>query len=463
VICAGVVETLGAQLASVAVKKEWVPIVFDDGRRDDRRGGDGDADRASADAAFGRGRSPFSTVDPPHVSLSFINTAMTNIDLICAMFGPVLAGWILEAMAGRRHSTQRGFAAIALLNVFSFVPEMILLRRVYRSCPALRQREHGEGKEAEGGSDQTPARTNPWIVWFRHPSGLPLLSLSLASLYLTALSPSGVVLTAYLVTIGLSPASIGIFRAIGSFSGVVGIGLFSMLRARGGDEGDCDATERAERSASVRSIERLRRASLAFLLLEVFSVAVAAVAHFLCEESHLISSTSLSDEAGGGSPPWQIVLFLSAIVVSRAGLYSFDVGALEIEQHVVDERYRNAVGSVEGALCSLAEMGMYVLSIALPDPADFGWQVCVSAAAVAAGGVCFGSFLCLYHMHPHHHHDDVHDDEGVDDHHDHSHQHRHNHAHTRQQERDLKEFGYHVHLHRSSPSLPYRIFKNRRR
>jgi len=77
----------------------------------------------------------------------------------------------------------------------------------------------------------------------------------------------------------------------------------------------------------------------------------------------------------------------------------------EIEQYIVEERFNNAVGSVEGAICSVAEMGMYLMSMVLSDPSDFGCQVGVSATAVSFGGVCFGAFLCMYHMHPHHHHD----------------------------------------------------------
>jgi hypothetical protein len=85
VIAAGVVEKLGAQLASVVVKKEWVPIVFEEG--------DNDATEA-ASAATGRSREAFELpcIDPPAVNLSFINTTMTNIDLLAAMLGPVLTG-----------------------------------------------------------------------------------------------------------------------------------------------------------------------------------------------------------------------------------------------------------------------------------------------------------------------------------------------------------------------------------
>jgi hypothetical protein len=178
---------------------------------------------------------------------------------------------------------------------------------------------------------------------------------------------------------------------------------------------------------------------MASLLLEVVSVLVAAAAFAMC------NSPSASLVETDGPLPWQIVIFLGSIVLSRAGLYAFDLGALEIEQYIVDERFRNAVGSVEGALCSIAEMGMYLMSMVLSDPSDFGWQVGVSATAVSFGGVCFGAFLCMYHMHRHHHHN--HDaecraeGEGA-------HNHDHAHAHTWQQDRDLEEYGYHIHLHR---------------
>ena len=476
VIIAGVVETLGSQLSSVAIKKEWVPIVFDDKNdHDTEEDEDGDTTTDNHNATNSNATTKSTT------TLSFINTTMTNIDLCCAMFGPVLGGWVLQVL-----DVQRGCAAIAFLNVLSFIPEVILLRRVYTSCPNLQQQRREvkvqvqTNKEEEdtatmqnnNNSEMEQSNNNPWKLWLHHPSGLPLISISLACLYLTALSPNGVVLTAYLAAIGLSPSSIGLFRAIGSFAGVVGIGLFSMIRKWGEDNNNHNNNNesKAERFASVRSIEHLRRISLAFLMLEVISVIVAAVSFYHLDHS---SSSSIfgskeqeeyDDDYDRQSTittiSWQVKLFLASMVVSRAGLYSFDVGALEIEQYIVDERYRNAVGSVEGALCSLAEMGMYVLTLALPNPAQFGWQVGVSATAVTTGGICFCSFLSLYHMHPHHHHHHHHDDadlvggEMVEGHsHEHHHHHHHNHKHTSQQEQDLKEFGYHIHLHRSSPSL----------
>eukprot|EP00581_Thalassiosira_minuscula_P012886 CAMPEP_0183719406 /NCGR_PEP_ID=MMETSP0737-20130205/12360_1 /TAXON_ID=385413 /ORGANISM="Thalassiosira miniscula, Strain CCMP1093" /LENGTH=614 /DNA_ID=CAMNT_0025949123 /DNA_START=263 /DNA_END=2107 /DNA_ORIENTATION=+ len=461
VIGAGVIETLGAQLASVAVKKEWVPIVFND--KDD----EDDANEKQQGSRFFFCRIPV-------INLSFINTTMTNIDLLAAMFGPVVAGWILEVLAGTAgddgdanlttHSMAPGFAVIAFVNVISFVPEALLLQRVYRSCPALQQKRprHDTNSDTKQSGHEThnehnhnhhskENETNPWSIWFHHPSGLPLLTISLASLYLTALSPAGVVLTAYLVTIGLSPTALGIFRALGALSGVLGISLFSFFR-KDGTESDQGEEDEAARSASVRSIERLREVSLAFLLSEVASILVAAVAFALCQRSSSFTPQINNDDNEQQPLSWQVILFLGALIVSRAGLYSFDVGALEIEQYIVDERHRNAVGSIEGALCSLAEMGMYVLSIVLPNPSDFGWQVGVSAAAVSCGGVCFGLFRSMYLMHGHHHCYRMEKEGECDDHdhhdHGHDHHHYHSHAHTWQQERDLEEYGYHIHLHK---------------
>ena len=233
VIIAGVVETLGSQLSSVAIKKEWVPIIFDDKNTHDDDIDD-DGDTTDNHNAANHNTTTKST------TLSFINTTMTNIDLCCAMFGPVLGGWVLQVL-----DVQRGFAAIAFINVLSFIPEVILLRRVYTSCPNLQQRQRQEvvvqvqtkkhTSMQNSNAEVEQANNNPWKLWLHHPSGLPLISISLACLYLTALSPNGVVLTAYLVTIGLSPSSIGLFRAVGSFAGVLGIGLFSQIRKWGED------------------------------------------------------------------------------------------------------------------------------------------------------------------------------------------------------------------------------------
>ena len=239
VVFAGVLEALGAGLANTAVKKEWVPICFEEESAERQGGGATDPDDAKSTSILGR------LLMPKRLTLSFMNTSMTNIDLCAAMFGPVLAGWVLQLLAGggESSSAQRGFVAIAGLNVLSFVPEALLLGRVYGSCAALRRREGRRGVGDGASSKGRDGDKGAWRLWLSHPSGLQLLSVSIASLYLTVLSPSSGILTVYLVTIGLAPSSIGAFRAVGALSGVVGIGLFSVARHWGDERGESARNE----------------------------------------------------------------------------------------------------------------------------------------------------------------------------------------------------------------------------
>ena len=126
----------------------------------------------------------------------------------------------------------------------------------------------------------------------------------------------------------------------------------------------------------------------------------AAIAFSQCDTPGMIAqhqdkSTTMSAIP---VPLWAFFVF---VCISRAGLYSFDIGALEIEQHIVDERYRNAIGSVEAAMCSMVWMMAFVISILIPDPINFGIQVWVSALAVTTGWICFMLFLVLYLNHGH--------------------------------------------------------------
>jgi len=198
VIMAGVVESLGSQLASVSVKKEWIPIVFgndddvgddddDDGEKQQKQRQQGEEEEPFADGGGADSSSSSSGISSSTpatttttkkktttttTSLSFVNTSMTNIDLMAATFAPVLAGWILEICSsssvppgatddgggggvgvGGGGGVQRGFAVVALLNVISFVPELWLLNLVYASCPALRTRRRGVAADGGDGGD----------------------------------------------------------------------------------------------------------------------------------------------------------------------------------------------------------------------------------------------------------------------------------------------------------------------
>eukprot|EP00968_Pinguiococcus_pyrenoidosus_P007352 scaffold489_cov259-Pinguiococcus_pyrenoidosus.AAC.30 len=96
------------------------------------------------------------------------------------------------------------------------------------------------------------------------------------------------------------------------------------------------------------------------------------------EDERIQNSTMTNPVAPGwvmSGVPTGIALFAACICLSRIGLYGFDLGLLELEQLIVDERFRSAAGSVENALCALAELGVYAMSIVLPHPSQFIFQV----------------------------------------------------------------------------------------
>ena len=82
---------------------------------------------------------------------------------------------------------------------------------------------------AAGGAPEpepSPSLMEAWGVWYKHSGGVPVVSVSYALLYFTALSPHGVVLLAFLAGQGISPTVISLFTASGAAAGVIGVTCF---------------------------------------------------------------------------------------------------------------------------------------------------------------------------------------------------------------------------------------------
>ena len=371
VVLGGCVEALGSSLAAVSVKKEWVPVIYD-----------------GAAAS----------------QLTSVNTTMSNIDLFADMLAPLLAGLVLQLSSADGTDVSTGFAVVAGANVLSLLPQVLLLRGVYRGFEGLRARaalRNGGGADGAGGVDGASAvegdAHGAWAQWAQHPSGLPLITLSYALLYFTALAPHGIVFTAYMTVHGTSPTTIGVFRCCAAAAGVIGVTAFAACRRRP-TEADEDVGERFV-------IPDLRRLNVRFVGIQAASVLVAALA-FTLQDGDMAAGPFGQEVAMGavlGAEPLGFLLFCGAVVLSRVGLYGFDVGLLELEQLIVDERYRSAAGSVEAALCAVAELGVYAMSIAFPRPEDFFIQVWASAGCVTAAALCYSAWMATYHSHEHVH------------------------------------------------------------
>ncbi len=101
----------------------------------------------------------------------------------------------------------------------------------------------------------------------------------------------------------------------------------------------------------------------------------------------------------------------------------------------MEEKARNAVGSVDGALTSALTFALYGCSLHVGSAAAFGRLTWASALSVLLAAGLFAGYLSLWHDHPHRHAalggtklDGAH-------------------AHTTQQLRSLGDDGAHAHVH----------------
>jgi len=159
--------------------------------------------------------------------------------------------------------------------------------------------------------------------------------------------------------------------------------------------------------------------------------------------SAAVAAADAGGESMGSASMSTLSVFMLAVVVSRVGLYGFDVGVLELQQRQVDEKDRNAVGAVENSMTSAGTLLIMALSMDTTTPESFVHIVWASAVSVCFAAVLFGMYLRLWHEHEHSH------PLGTED----------SHAHTTQQRRMLVEStgSKHVHMHFAVGTMTHRL------
>lgn len=93
--------------------------------------------------------------------------------------------------------------------------------------------------------------------------------------------------------------------------------------------------------------------------------------------------------------PMSLWIFFFGVIVSRYGLYGFDLGVLQLEQEYVKPNVRGRVAAVETSLCSLGTCGVYLNSIMFAN--NFNYQVYSSLLFVLLGSVVFSYWAVNHH------------------------------------------------------------------
>lgn len=278
--------------------------------------------------------------------LTRLNSQMRRIDLVCKLVGP----FIISLVDG--YSTRVAILANLSMNLLSLPVEYYAIREVYRSTPDLRTSKGFSATAASQSWSQMLFSLKRQICgYFGHPAVHP--SFAGALLYLTVLSFSGQMVT-YLLAVGFTSTQVAIARTIS-----VGVEITATWLA----------PWTMNRIGAVRS-------GIWFLSSQMLCLAAGATSF-----SILPSAT------------WAAVGLVCGTILSRVGLWGFDLSAQVIVQEEVEADNRGSFAAIEASLQNVFELCSFAATIIFSRPEQFRWPVYVSCGAVYVAGVLYAWFV----------------------------------------------------------------------
>lgn len=274
-------------------------------------------------------------------ALGKFNSRLRQLDLFTEVTSPVAAGLLLTINPAQLV----GFFVIAAWNMASFIPELLLIQSVLREKPVLLERKVRVPQSAEVSLVGNIA--GGWRAFFNEP--VALVALAYSFLWLSALSPHGVLLTGFLKDGWKFPEwAIGVFRAGGAVFGLIATIVFPWGERRWG----------------------LINASRNFL---VFQTLALLLGFFMMVTGSFVGQIG----------------FLICILLSRIGLYGFGLGEMQIRQIGIKSSSRGEVNGFANSLTGVATLLLFTFGSALPTTNDFKYLIAGSVFFVAVGCVTF--------------------------------------------------------------------------
>lgn len=283
---------------------------------------------------------PASFVDS---ELSDINSKLRQADLFTEVVSPIVTGALL-LLSSAQYSLL-GFLLVALWNALSFFPEYFLLKSVFEKNPKLKNKPL---------KFSAPDRVTffekihkGWRSFFKQP--VAGAALAYALLWLSVLSPHGVLLTAFLKDAWHTPEwVIGLFRGAGAIFGLAATVIFPLI------------------------VKRLSvsKASLLFLSYQSLMLLLALLFFF---NGELVGQTG----------------FLVLILLSRVGLYGFSLGEMQLRQTMIASNVRGEVNGFANALTVIATIVLFTAAVVLPTTGDFKYLVMMSVFFVFSALIIF--------------------------------------------------------------------------
>ncbi|KAK4533567.1 hypothetical protein CCYA_CCYA18G4449 [Cyanidiococcus yangmingshanensis] len=336
--------------------------------------------------------------------LAVANARMRRITMTIDIGMPLLVGWLLSS-----RGDVRGSILVARLGAIFLVVQLGALYIASRACARGESGNYatgspdgakhilalGSNQTAEDESTATQSTIPAWLAAARigyqrlrvlfsswrlyYEQKVFIASLAHASLYFTVLSPGGL-LFGFLTYCGVSGRIIGLFRAASAIIGILATFSFEIL------------------------VTRMRQSVLAVGRIGVVCQLVCLLPALVLLWLVPVPSQPLHPTLGPGAtsiqkPPTLLIGVLVFVALSRWGLWCWDSSETEIMQTMVDAHAVGEVSAVEAALCSLAELLMYGVSVVLSSPRMFPALATMSALSVSTGAMIFHRWTRLQDQH----------------------------------------------------------------
>ncbi|KIL71466.1 hypothetical protein M378DRAFT_182891 [Amanita muscaria Koide BX008] len=281
-------------------------------------------------------------------NLKVLNSQMRRIDLFCKLVGPFAIS-VLDGV-----STKIAVIAMLGLNVSSVIIEYFAIAKVYYEVPALAEPRTLPSANQQVSSSMA-SRLSSFLarlsMYFKHPVFRP--SMALALLYFTVLSFGGQMIT-FLLSTGFTATHIAFARIISVSFEMSATWLAPLTMGKIGPV----------------------RAGLWFINLQAVWVTIAGLLFIKIE-----------------SPFYSAIGLVGGVIVSRVGLWGYDLCAQVIIQEEVEAEQRGSFSSIEASFQNLFELCSYVVTIILSKPEQFRYAVLISPPAVYVAGALFASFV----------------------------------------------------------------------
>lgn len=381
----GMVGAVGAMTSKVAIEQDWVAAL------------------AGGDEAV----------------LGTVNSRMRRIDLLCKILAPTVVGFLVS------YDPQVAAASIAGWNVLAMYFEYAPVRTLYLKARAKLDKdedcdaaaasaaEEGAASEVRPADDAAAAAATrrkrrsccaamvavcsrlggrSFKVYRRQTTYLP--ALALATIYLTVLS-FGTLTTAFLKWTGLPETLLGAARGVGAVFGLTSTFVFAPMRR-------CTGTARTGHIGIILQL---------LCIVPCCAAAIYAAPWLRDQVSHagLLPAGTPSDP--GWVPSWWItdptsasgtgkvpavavLMMIGGLIISRFGLWVFDLSVSQLMQVYVAKTERGAVNGVQQSLQQLFQMASFGIGIVVSAPEDFGYLMLGSFLVVVIGTIIMSVYSC---------------------------------------------------------------------